>query len=142
MLGICSKTLFVLTLSTAALGGVSGSIERASVLPQRLRPPALLQCSRDHLTSFQGRILEYKHGKQDISIRVRTDEDTTESFTLKWEASTKAETWFLLRGEGFKSDDWKEIESSAGKLREGMRIIVWVCDDGSKPVFDWRPKES
>ena len=108
---------------------------------QRLRPPASVKCSRDHLTAFQGRVLEYKRGKQDIALRVRTDEETTESFTLKWTASQKPETWLLLRSDGFKPQDWKLIESAPGKLLDGTRVIVWVCDDGSKPVFDWQPKE-
>jgi len=131
MTGIRRKALLTLSLAFVPLtfGGPA----------QRLRPPAMLQCSRDHLTSFQGRILDYKRGRQDISIRVRTDEQTTESFTLKWGSSEKAEMSFLLDGEGFKADDWKRIEIAPGKLHEGMRIIVWVCDDGSKPVFDWRP---
>ena len=73
---------------------------------------------------------------------MRTDEETTESFSLKWAATEKPETWFLLGGEAFKSDDWKLIESGPGKLADGTRVIVWVCDDGSKPVFDWRPKEA
>ena len=129
MLNLC-KTLLVLSLSFSA---------PPRVLPQRPRPPAQLKCSRDHLTAFQGRVLEYKRDKQDIVLRVRTDEQTTESFTLKWGASEKAEAWFLLSGEEFKADDWKRIESTSGKLHDGMRIIVWVCDDGSTPVFDWRP---
>lgn len=108
---------------------------------QRIRPPDSLKCSRDHLTSFQGRIIAYKRGKTSIFLRVRTDEETTESFTLKWGEPDKAEKWFLLRGESFQAADWKMIESSQGKLLAGMRVIVWVCDDGSKPVFDWRPKE-
>jgi hypothetical protein len=88
---------------------------------------------------FQGRVLEYTHGKQEIAIRVRTDEATTESFTLKWQGSEKPETWFLMLGEEFKTGDWSRVESAPGKLREGMRIFVWSCDDGSRPVFDWRP---
>src|SRR5262245_37664871 len=131
MTGMRRKGLLALTLvlGPLILGGQA----------QRLRPPAVLQCSRDHLTSFQGRILDYKRGEQDMTIRVRTDEQTTESFTLKWANSEKAETSFLMEGERFKPEDWKRIESAPGKLRDGMRIIVWVCDDGSKPVFDWRP---
>jgi len=131
MAGITVKALLVLILASSETG-----------VPQRLRPPATLQCSRDRLTAFQGRILEYKHGKQEIFLRVRTDEDTTESFTLKWDAAGKAETSFLMRGEVFAAEDWKKIESAPGKLHDGMRVIVWVCDDGSKPVLDWRPKES
>jgi hypothetical protein len=124
------KTFLTLSLSLAV---VSGS------LAQRPRPPISFKCSRDHLTAFQGRILEYTRSRQEISLRVRTDEATTESFTLRWEASEKVETWLLLNGEAFKAEDWNRIESAAGKIRDGVRIIVWDCDDGSKPVFDWRP---
>ena len=125
MVRFCCLTLFALTLTFG--------------LPQRVRPPASLKCSRDQLTAFQGRILDYKRGQLEITLRVRTDEDTTENFTLKWEASDKAEAWFLLRGEEFKADDWNQIESARGKLHDDMRIIVWLCSNGSKPVFDWRP---
>ncbi|HEX5000344.1 MAG TPA: hypothetical protein VFY29_19130 [Terriglobia bacterium] len=126
-------------MTLVALGLLVGI---ASGAPQRLRPPSSLQCSRDHLTSFQGRVVEYKRDKQEIALRVRTDEATNESFMLKWTPEEKAETWFLLLGEEFKAQDWNRIESATGKLRNGMRIIVWVCDDGSKPVFDWRPDAS
>jgi hypothetical protein len=124
------------------LGLVLGAVFSTDALPQRPRPSPSLKCSRDHLTVFQGRILEYKRSPQEITLRVRTDEETTESFSLKWAASEKAETWFLLRGEGFKEADWKRIESAPGKLHDGTRISVWVCDDGSKPVLDWQPKEN
>jgi hypothetical protein len=140
MSGTVCKSLFVLGLTFGTLGGVD-SFGSAGGPPQRLRPPSSLQCSRDRLTSFQGRILEYRRGKQEISMRVRTDEETTENFTLKWEADGKAEALFLLRGEEFTSEDWKRIESGPGKLHEGMRVVVWVCGDESKPVFDWRPPE-
>jgi len=131
--------LFSLGLCALSVAVVDARPDASS---QRVRPPASLKCSRDHLTAFQGRILDYTRGKQDMSLRVRTDEETTENFSLKWAASEKPETWFLLRGEGFKTEDWKLIESAPGKLLDGPRIIVWVCDDGSKPVFDWRPKEA
>lgn len=126
---------------SAVLAGDTTSTESAGPAPQRPRPPASLKCSRDHLTAFQGRVLDYKRGKQDIALRLRTDEGTTQSVTLKWMASEKPETWFLLRGEPFKAGDWKAIERGAGALLDGMRVFVWVCDDGSKPVLDWRPKE-
>lgn len=130
MTGIGLKIFLALSLSLVVAGGA---------LSQRPRPPVALKCSRDHLTAFQGRILEYTRSRQEISLRVRTDEATTESFTLRWEASEKVETWLLLNGEAFKAEDWNRIENAAGKIRDGVRIIVWDCDDGSKPVFDWRP---
>jgi hypothetical protein len=137
--GMRAALLLGLGLGVLSVASVDASPDRSS---QRPRPPESLKCTRDHLTAFQGRVLDYTRGKQDMSLRVRTDEETTESFSLKWAASEKPETWFLLRGEAFKADDWKLIESGPGKVIDGTRIIVWVCDDGSKPVFDWRPKES
>ena len=46
-----------------------------------------------------------------------------------------------VRGAEFKAEDWKRIEGRPGHLKPGMRAIVWVCDDGSTPVVDWRPAE-
>lgn len=140
MLGISCKLILAFGLSFGAMRSAA-SMVNIGAPPQRLRPPASLKCSRDHLTSFQGQILEYKRGKNNIYLRVRTDEDTTETFNLKWDDPDKAEKWFLLRGQPFKAEDWKLIESASGQLNDGTRVIVWVCDDGSKPVFDWRPKE-
>lgn len=140
MIGISCKMIFVLGLSFGAMCSANSS-DMTNDPPQRLRPPASLKCSRDHLTSFQGRIIDYKRAKNSIFLNVRTDEETSENFTLKWEDPEKAEKWFLLRGEEFKADDWKLIETASGRLVDGTRIIVWVCDDGSKPVFDWRPRE-
>jgi len=108
---------------------------------QRLRPPASIKCTRDHLTAYQGRVLEYKRSAQEIAVRIRTDEDTTENVSLKWAGAEKPEAWLLLRGEPFKTEDWKLIESGPGKLIDGTRIVAWVCDDGSRPVLDWRPPE-
>jgi acyl-homoserine-lactone acylase len=111
---------------------------------QRLRPPSSLKCSRDNLTSFTGRVLAYGRMKDHIFIRVRTDEETTESFTIDL-AKTKTEDdpakWFLMRGEAFKQSDWELIESGMGKIKPNMRATVWVCKDGSTPVIDWRPPE-
>jgi len=108
---------------------------------QRLAPPAALKCSRDHLTSYTGRILAYQRNSARISLRVRTDEETTENFTVKLATTDEAANHYLMRGETFKQSDWKLIESSPGKLLQPMRATVWVCDDGSAPVIDWRPPE-
>lgn len=108
---------------------------------QRLAPPSAIKCSRDHLTSFTGRILAYQRSSSRIFIRVRTDEETTESFTLKLARKDEAVEHFLMRGETFRQSDWKLIESAPGKLHQPMRATIWVCDDGAAPVIDWRPPE-
>ena len=72
---------------------------------------------------------------------MRTDESTTESFTLRFPKTEDAAKWFLLKGEQFKQSDWKLIERGRYQLRPRMRATVWVCDDGSTPIVDWRPGE-
>jgi hypothetical protein len=72
---------------------------------------------------------------------MRTDEETTESFTLRFRRSEDAARWFLLMGESFKPSDWRLIERSRYRLRPKMRATVWVCDDGTNPIIDWRPGE-
>jgi len=106
---------------------------------QRLRPPEKIPCSRDHLTSFSGRVLEFKRNDNRTFLRVRTDEDTSEAFTLKHPGKGSAAEWFLLKGKAFEPSDWKRIEIRKNKLHPRMRATVWVCDDGSTPVVDWQP---
>jgi hypothetical protein len=107
----------------------------------RIRPPDSIRCDPNHLTSFTGRILSYQRRPGSVSIRMRTDEATTESFQLKFRRAEDAARWFLLRGEEFKQSDWTFIERSRYRLRQGMRATVWVCDDGTTPIVDWRPGE-
>ena len=74
-------------------------------------------------------------------LRVRTDEETTENFTLRFPKTEDGSKHFLLKGEGFKPEDWGQIEVSRSRLKPKMRATVWVCDDGSTPIIEWRPAE-
>ena len=123
------------------LVAVSYAEPRRSNVAQRVGPPTALRCPRNHLTAFIGRVLLYRRQSNRIVLRVRTDEETTENFTLRLGKNEDGSRYFLLRGAEFKPDDWKAIERRAGLLKPGMRAIVWVCDDGSTPVVDWRPAE-
>jgi hypothetical protein len=107
----------------------------------RLSPPASIKCDHNHLTSFTGRILSYQRRPGRVSLRMRTDEATTESFTLRFPRTEDAAKWFLLMAEPFKQSDWRLIERRRYQLRPNMRATVWVCDDGSTPIVDWRPGE-
>ena len=107
----------------------------------RIRPPGGITCDRNHLTSFTGRILAYQRRPGRVALRMRTDEATNESFTLRFGKSQDASRWFLMNGEPFKHGDWAIIERSRYRLRSKMRATVWVCDDGSTPIIDWRPGE-
>jgi hypothetical protein len=147
------KIIFSLILTSVIIISVSSTArpqarkapqtqnENRRVAGQRIAPSSLLKCPRDHLTSFMGRVTNYQRTQTRISIRVRTDEETTENFTLKFTRNDDPTRLFLLRGEEFKRSDLKLIEVSTGRLRPTMRAIIWVCDDGSQPVIDWRPPE-
>lgn len=107
----------------------------------RIRPPDAIKCDADHLTSFTGTILSYRRSASRLFLRMRTDEATTESFTLKFARGVDATKSFLLHGEEFKRSDWSLIERSRYRLRPSMRATVWACDNGSNPTVDWRPRE-
>lgn len=105
----------------------------------RLRPPEKLGHPRDKLTSFTGKILSYTRGPAQIVLRMRTDEDTTERFVLRYPKGEDPSRWFLPRAEAFRPEDWKVIESERGRLRTAMRATVRVCEGGGNPVLDWEP---
>lgn len=107
----------------------------------RIRPPDSITCDHNHLTSFTGKILSYSRAPGRVSLRMRTDEATNESFMLRFPKREDASKYFLLHGESFKQSDWALIERSRSRLRPRMRATVWVCDDGSTPIVDWRPGE-
>ena len=109
---------------------------------QRLRPPEHLQCERNHLTAFQGRVLSFRRDVDRTVIRLRADEATTEQFILRYPEGSDLTQWFLLRGKPFRPEDWGQIESDKHSLRAKMRAIVWVCDDGTHPVIDWQPLDN
>jgi hypothetical protein len=143
---VVSFIFSLILLCGASVPGVPARGTGISLQPQderggRIRPPDSLMCPRDDLTSFTGRVLSYTRTSQRLSIRVRTDEQTTERFTLRYNGKQSPALWFLLRAEPFKIEDWKLIEARQGRLRPGMRATVWVCNNGAQPVIDWQPPE-
>ncbi len=123
------------------LGSAAGAAppEVARPAAGRLRPPEVVACPRDHLTVYAGRVLTYDRGPRSLSVRIRTDWDTTEEVRLAVPAGGTLASRCLLDGAPFGDDDWATIEASPGRLRPGMRAAAWVCDDGTPPVLDWRP---
>lgn len=111
----------------------------------RLKPPTGLSCDRNHTTSFTGLITAYSRSARRIQVRVRTDEQTTEQFTIPLSRGEDASKKFLLKGEPFRAGDWKKIERGRGLLKPRMRAIIWACrdenDDFHAELIDWRPDE-
>jgi hypothetical protein len=109
----------------------------------RLAAASDLRCPRDNTTAFTGRVLAYSRGRGRVFIRVRTDEQTTEQFTLRY-GGGDFRRLFRLRGEPLAGGDMARIERSAGRLRPNMRATVWACYEGDKLYaerIDWRPPE-
>lgn len=104
----------------------------------RIRPPGPIACDRNHLTSFTGSVTHYRHTSSGIWLTVRTDEATTEKFRQRGDRS-RLERQFLLRGEPFRTGDWKRLETAGKQLRPGMRATVWVCEKPVSIVVDWQP---
>jgi hypothetical protein len=145
-LRFASVILSLLLLCAASLPGTPALSLSKSTAPQeergqRIRPPDSLSCSRNDLTSFTGRVLSYSRTNNRLSLRMRTDEETLERFTLRYGSRENPTKWFLLRAEPFKDEDWKLIESRRGRLLKGMRATVWVCTNSAKPVIDWQPPQ-
>jgi hypothetical protein len=145
---LCALIVICSVLSCTALTETQGRQPMAStreVQPtargQRLRPPDSLQCPRNHLTAFNGTVQSFHRERDQAVIRLHTDEDTTEQFTLRHPTDHDPTAWFLLKGAPFQAADWALIESAPNRLWPGMHAIVWVCDDGTNPVIDWRPSE-
>jgi hypothetical protein len=133
------KILSILLVCVSPLAAQARRAPQPPAGGQRVAPPAALTCDRNHLTSFMGRVLLYQRKPNQIVLRMRTDEATTERFTITSPKGEPLEKFLLLRGQVFTASDWNGIERAPGKLKSGMRAIVWVCDNAKNPVIDWRP---
>ena len=126
-------------LLVLALVGASGCVTSPGVATAqgRLRPPDFVTCDRNHLTAFSGRVVALQRGKTSTSLRMETDENTKEHFTLR-HAGADATAWFYIGGKPFTSADWAALLPE-GRLRQGARATVWVCADEPNPKVDWEP---
>ena len=75
---------------------------------QRIRPPEKITCSRDHLTSYTGKVLSMKRQTGSTRIRMRTDEETSEQFTLR-DATDNPSEYFFGVGRKLQGSNWKQI---------------------------------
>jgi hypothetical protein len=134
-----ANTAHRLVLEPALSRATGGAAVNRASQADRIRPPASIDCPRDHLTAYTGRVVGWTRGNERSTIRIRTDWDTDESATLRHAGTDDPSRSFLLRGATFKPEDWTLIEASKGRLRDGVRATVWVCDDKRPPVIDWAP---
>jgi hypothetical protein len=125
-------------LVLAFIGG-SGCVGSSNIAAAqgRLRPPAFVTCDRNHLTSFSGRIVSLQRDHDSTTLRMETDENTKEHFTLR-HPGAEVTAWFYIGGKPFTSTDWAALLHE-GRLRQGARATVWVCADEPNAKVDWEP---
>lgn len=108
----------------------------------RLAAPASSACDRNQLTSWFGAVSGYRRERETMWLEVSTDYATVEQIDLEYGNQVAAPAQFQLRGQTFTDADWALIERSPGVLKEGMRVVVWICEDGqTAPLVDWQPAD-
>jgi hypothetical protein len=120
-----------------------GAQNNARMQQRRLAPPPGLACDANYITSFTGRVLSYSRHSGRIFIRVRTDEATTEEFTITY---TQAEDFlkrFQLFGQPLGQEALEKIESRWKRDKRNVRATVWACYDKewrnpSAILIDWQ----
>jgi hypothetical protein len=110
---------------------------------RRLMPPPDLGCDVNHVTSFTGRVLSYSRRADQIFIRVRTDEATTEEFTIPYSQAQEIAKRFKLNGQPLGQNGLAKIESRWKRDKRSVRATVWACydKDWRKPsavLIDWQ----
>jgi hypothetical protein len=102
----------------------------------RQRAPESFTCDRNDLTVYTGVVVDYRRRTGTTTLRIHTDEDTTERVSLAHPGSDDPSRFFRMMGEPFTPADWSRIESRKGVLRAGTRAAAWVCSDG-RAMVDW-----
>jgi hypothetical protein len=110
---------------------------------RRLMPPPGLGCDDDHVTSFTGRVLSYSRRAGQVFIRIRTDEATTEEFTITYARDQDISKRFKLNGQSLKQGGLAKIEASWKRDKRNVRATVWACYDKewhnpSATLIDWQ----
>ncbi len=120
-------TAFAIVVMTGVAGYAQGARQRA---------PQSFSCDTNHLTSYTGVVIRYTRQVGSTTLRIKTDDDTTENVTVKHPGTDDPSALFRYQTEPFTSAHWARIERSKGVLIPNTRAAAWVCDDGQVMV-DW-----
>ena len=118
------------------VGCVAHGEPRQAPGASRLRPPTEFACNRNDLTSYTGVVTRYQRAQNQTTLRIRTDEETTETVTLRHPGTNDPSAMFRYSGKAFAAADWARIERAKGVLRPATRASAWVCSDG-QVMIDW-----
>jgi hypothetical protein len=109
---------------------------------RRLAPPLGLGCDADQVTSFNGRVISYERKSGRILIRIRTDGETTEEFTIRYTNEEDLSKRFLLNGARLAGGELAKIEARWRQDKRNVRATVWACFDNEWQIvranlIDW-----
>jgi hypothetical protein len=130
-LRLAAVALAVVLVSAAVSAGAGAGAAQAA----RLAPPADLACPRDSLTLLAGEVLAYRRRATGTRITLRTDWDSRETIELP-----AASLPGRVKGRPAAEGDLARIERGPRAAQPGLRVRVWLCEDGrTPPVVDWQP---
>ena len=139
LVGLGTEMLVNAGRQGSAIGAMSLGAEVLAAPAQprgRLRPPAAAPCAPDDLTSYTGRVTKYTVAVGQTTIVIATDEQTTETVTLRHPHAKDASAFYLIGQEKLTPEAWARIEVTPGTLAKGQRATAWVCTNG-KAIVDW-----
>lgn len=135
------RTLLIAAMIVALASVTSSASQRTAGRQARQRPPEGVPCAPNDLTAYTGVVVDYLRGREQTTLRIRTDWDTTEDVTLSHAGKGDPKELFRYAGKPFTVNDWPRIELPGGLVRPGTRATAWVCADRTVLV-DWEvPKD-
>ncbi len=99
----------------------------------RLAPPAALDCDRNHLTSYEGRLLALTPAPDELTVTLVTDWDSEETFTVP------AGAVHLRDGAPMDPAAQAKFLATLKPPTTAPRLIAWVCAEPPSVTLDWRP---
>jgi rhodanese-related sulfurtransferase len=103
----------------------------------RLAPPAAVECDRNQLNGFAGRVTRYRRERDKTTLVMKTSAGTTETIVVRHKGVDPAR-FYLIDGTPFTARDWNRVEGKKHALRRDMSAVAWVCR-GGRTIVDWRP---
>ncbi len=99
----------------------------------RLAPPAALDCDRNHLTSYEGRLRALTPGPDTITVTLVTDWGSEETFAVP------SDSVQLRDGQPMDPTSLAEFLATLEPPTTVPRLIAWVCSEPCAVTLDWRP---
>ncbi|WP_444936506.1 hypothetical protein ACJJIW_01320 [Microbulbifer sp. JMSA004] len=115
------------------------ALNNRDLLAQRLAVPNYVTCDRNELTSWQGQITKIELEQDGVKVWIATDDGTNEVLNLTMPNWKGVLGQFRLRDKSFHASDWGSLFDTDGKLKAGVRAVIWLCNtEGVSPVINWQ----